>query len=50
MNLIKLLVAPVVLAVAVAEDAVTLLPRICSDPDAESATMKAARFLASEAK
>jgi hypothetical protein len=48
MNLIKLLIAPVVLAAAVVEDVVTFVPKSMSDPNAESATMKAARFLAQE--
>ncbi len=48
MNLIKLLCAPVVLVVAVIEDAAMLVPRKMSDPDAESATMRAARLLMGE--
>ncbi len=50
MNLMKLICAPVLLAVAVVDDAMTLVPRRMSDPDAESASMKAARFICEEGK
>ena len=45
-NLIKLLCAPIVLAVAVVEDAVLLLPSKMTDPNHESATSKAVKMLA----
>lgn len=50
MNLIKLLCAPVALAVAVAEDAVFLVPSKMSYPDHESATSRCVKMLTSEAK
>lgn len=45
MNLIKLLCAPVVLAVAVVEDAVTLIPRRSSLDDGPTATERAFKTL-----
>ena len=46
MNLIKLLCAPVVLAVAVVDDAVNLIPRRMSNDDGPSATERAVKMLA----
>lgn len=45
MNLLKVLLSPVVVAAAVVEDAVFLVPSKMSDPNHESATLRAAKFL-----
>ena len=46
MNIFKLIAAPVVLAAAVIEDAILLVPSKMTDPNHESAVLKAAKFLA----
>lgn len=48
MNFIKLLCAPVVLAVAVVEDGLTLLPRRSWGDDGPSATERAVKMLAED--
>ncbi len=48
MNLLKVLLSPVVIAAAVVEDAVFLVPSKMSDPGHESAVFRAAKFLAAK--